>query len=114
MLALDPPPDAELAQRLRISWSTFFGRFGSLRPIQQLSIGGILEGRDALLVAPTASGKTEAACAPLIERNFAEREWAILYVTPTRALVNDLYERLASPVEQLGLTIGRRTGDHRD
>lgn len=106
--------DAELAQRLRVSWSPFFGRFGRLRPVQRSAMPAILDGDDVLVVAPTASGKTEAACAPLVERNFGRPRWTILYVSPTRALVNDLYERLVPRIDQLGLTIRRRTGDHHD
>ena len=45
----------------------------------------------------TASGKTEAACAPLVERNIGRlHPWTVLYVSPTRALVNDLYQRLST------------------
>ena len=36
------------------------------------------------------------------------------YAPPTRALVNDLYERLRGPASQLGLILRRRTGDHRE
>jgi ATP-dependent Lhr-like helicase len=74
----------------------------------------ILAGRDALIVAPTASGKTEAACAPLVERLMGHPSGTILYVCPTRALVNDLFMRLVRPIEQTGLALSRRTGDHKD
>ena len=37
-----------------------------------------------------------------------------LCISPTRALVNDLFERLQGPVESLGLKIARRTGDYHD
>ena len=111
---VDLAADEALARQLRVSWSPFFGRHGRLRPIQRNAMPAILEGADVLVIAPTASGKTEAACAPLVERNFARPHWTILYVSPTRALVNDLFERLAGPIEQMGLTIRRRTGDHHD
>ncbi len=68
-----------------------------------------------LVCAPTASGKTEAVCAPLLEMNVDRREqWKILYIAPTRALVNDLYYRLYNPLSQLGYCISRVTGDHHD
>jgi ATP-dependent Lhr-like helicase len=68
-----------------------------------------------LVCSPTASGKTEAAVAPLIERNKGVwTDWTILYISPTRALVNDLYERLRIPLGVLGLHLARRTGDHHD
>src|SRR5262249_37777789 len=62
-----------------------------------------------------ASGKTEAACAPLVERSLeSHREWTILYVSPTRALVNDLHVRLSGPLRRSSLRAVRRTGDHHD
>lgn len=110
----DLAQDRELAIRLRQTWMPFFGRFGRLRPAQRQAMPGILDGRDTLIIAPTASGKTEAACAPLVERYAGGRPWMILYISPTRALVNDLYARLSGPLRQMGLTIGRRTSDHKD
>jgi ATP-dependent Lhr-like helicase len=106
--------DAAIAAELVTTWGPFFGRFGRLREVQRQGIPQVLSGRDLLLVAPTASGKTEAACAPLVERNFLRRRWTILYISPTRALVNDLFERLVGPLHELGVTVRRRTGDHRD
>ncbi|HID31300.1 MAG TPA: DEAD/DEAH box helicase, partial [Desulfobacterales bacterium] len=62
----------------------------------------------------TASGKTEAVCAPLIERFLdLAKPWTILYVSPTRALVNDLYARLEIPLQRLNLILKRRTGEYR-
>ena len=37
----------------------------------------------------------------------------ILYLTPTRALANDLQKRLSPPLEQLGLRLGLQTKVHR-
>jgi ATP-dependent Lhr-like helicase len=95
-------------------WNAFFSRFGRLTEIQRALIPAILEGRDALACSPTATGKTEAVAAPLVERYWSSHEWRILYVSPTRALINDLYERLHGPLEELGLRVARRTGDHRE
>ncbi len=107
--------DSEIADSLRRTWEPFIGRFGHPTEVQRRVVGDILAGRDVLVCAPTASGKTEAACAPLVERRLsANTPWRILYVCPTRALVNDLYQRLAGPLRQLGVGIMRRTGDHRD
>lgn len=107
--------DAELAKLLRSTWPAFFARFGTLTAVQRSAITPILNGESVLVCAPTASGKTEAAVAPLIERSKGVwKDWTILYVSPTRALVNDLYERLRIPLEMLGIRLARRTGDHRD
>ena len=77
----------------------------------------IVRGQSALLAAPTASGKTEAAVAPLYQRHisFRRHRLSTLYVTPTKALANDIYERLNS---YLGIRapgcVGRYTGDRHD
>ncbi len=105
--------DTDLRKRLPYAWHPFFGRFGSLRPIQRKAIPPILEGQNVLVVSPAASGKTEAVMAPVAERR-KSAGWpplSVLYVTPTRALVNDLYARLQTPLRQMGLTLSRKTGD---
>src|SRR5207253_238594 len=64
--------------------------------------------------APTAGGKTEAVVAPICERMLRER-WpglSTILVTPTRALVNDLFVRLERPCQQSGVNLGRKTSDH--
>lgn len=107
--------DCQLVSKMRHTGFAFFQSFGRFTQIQREAIPIILSGQDALLVSATASGKTEAACAPLVERLFSEtKPWTILYISPTRALINDLYVRLQKPAQQLNLKINRRTGDHRD
>lgn len=67
-----------------------------LRPLQELSIGPVLARDHALLIAPTAGGKTESAIFPLLSRMLSE-EWdglSILYICPLKALLNNLHERL--------------------
>lgn len=111
----DLAADRALARRLSRTWDPFFGRFGRLTEVQRAAIPPILDGTSTLVCAPTATGKTEAACAPLVETRIRRTEaWTILYISPTRALVNDLYERLDRPLERLRLRVVRRTGDHRD
>lgn len=103
-----------LRRQLPAAWSAFFARFGSLRPIQLQALPPILAGRNVLVTAPTAGGKTEAVIAPLCERIVAQR-WAglsVLLVTPTRALVNDLFLRLEHPCNGMRVRLGRKTADH--
>src|SRR5688500_8146480 len=71
--------------------------WGSLRPLQRDAILPVLRGDDALLLAPTAGGKTEAAFFPLLSRMENEhwRGLSVLYVCPLRALLNNLEPRLA-------------------
>lgn len=100
---------------LKRCWQAFFSPFGGrLLPVQEAAIPLVFEGRDLLVSSPTAGGKTEAVTAPLLERALAE-SWSspsIVYVCPTRPLVNDLYRRLSLPMTSLGTTCDRRTGDH--
>src|SRR5262245_43701155 len=104
-----------LKARLPRTWPAFFERHGTFTAAQLLSIPRVLDGQNVMLCAPTASGKTEAALAPLIERHcppVARRpSLHILYLTPTRALVNDLQSRLAHPLDSLGITLGVKTRD---
>ena len=84
-----------------------------LRPLQEQSIDPILDGRDVLLGAPTAGGKTEAAVLPLLSRMVEER-WSglsILYVCPLRALLNNLHPRIAGYAQLVGRTAGLWHGD---
>lgn len=105
--------DREIMTKLQRAWPAFFENYGRLTPVQRNAILPILNGEDVLICSATASGKTEAACAPLVERYIDLNDpWTIIYISPTRALVNDLYERLLNPLKRLNLTIVRRTGDH--
>lgn len=96
------------------TYYAFLARFRHPTPIQRRAAGPLLEGKSALLVAATASGKTEAFLAPLVERNFEALKSGrqhILLVCPTRALVNDAARRLAQPLKSCGLELRRRTSD---
>ena len=111
---LEARADRALAQKLHRTWPAFFARFGRFTGVQRESIPSILEGANTLVCSATASGKTEAACAPLVERYYqSDADWTVLYISPTRALVNDLHVRLDGPLSQLSLRLGRRTGDHK-
>ncbi len=104
----------EIRRALANAWNPFFARFGTLRPVQIEAIPIILTGADVLITAPTAGGKTEAVFAPLAER-IRGQSWpglSVLLVTPTRALVNDLYCRLEQPFGEMRIALGRKTGDH--
>ncbi len=97
------------------TWPLFFAKHGRFTPIQQQAIPPILDGKDVLAIAATASGKTEAVIAPLLERlwDSLQRDCRLqlLYICPTRALVRDLYERLLPILDDTGISIGMKTGD---
>ncbi len=104
--------ETEIKRTLKKTWIPFFSRFGSLTPVQRSTIPLILEGENLVVISPAATGKTEAVVAPVVERLFAfRRAFSVLYVSPTRALVNDLFRRLSPPLEYLHLTLARKTGD---
>lgn len=80
--------------------------WSSLRPLQEAAVEPVLRGEDALLLAPTAGGKTEAALFPVVSR-MATQGWhglSVLYVCPLRALLNDLEPRAT----QSSAWVGRR------
>jgi ATP-dependent Lhr-like helicase len=71
-------------------------------------------GEDVLVVAPTGSGKTEAALLPLLSRLVLEGHGdgiSLLYITPMRALNRDMLKRLQVWCGRLGLTVDIRHGD---
>lgn len=84
-----------------------------LRPLQEAAAAPLVAGQDAILLAPTAGGKTEAATFPLLTRMSTEdwRGTSVLYVCPLRALLNNLQPRLSSYAQWLGRTAEVRHGD---
>jgi ATP-dependent Lhr-like helicase len=89
----------------------------TLTPVQKKAIPAILAGKDALVVAPTGFGKTEAAIIPVFselkKRMDAGDSWGIqaVYVTPLRALNRDILLRLEKWCSELGITLAVRHGD---
>jgi ATP-dependent Lhr-like helicase len=87
--------------------------WSSLRPLQDLAIPIVSQGQSALLIAPTAAGKTEAAFFPLLSRTVTER-WSglsSLYVCPLRALLNNLEPRLTQYASLVGRRVAIWHGD---
>ena len=85
----------------------------SLRPLQEAAIEPVLDGANALLLAPTAGGKTEAALFPLLSRMLGE-PWSglsLLYVCPIKALLNNLETRLHHYASLLGRSVEVWHGD---
>jgi ATP-dependent Lhr-like helicase len=84
-----------------------------LRPLQQESIAPLMDGSDAVLLAPTAGGKTEAATFPLLSA-MEQGRWtglSVLYVCPLKALLNNLLPRLETYTGWLGRRAALWHGD---
>ncbi len=74
----------------------------------------VARGENVLIIAPTGSGKTEAAMLPLLSRVVREGHGdgvSIIYITPLRALNRDMLRRLEAWCSKLSLTIDVRHGD---
>src|SRR5437773_427650 len=84
-----------------------------LNSMQILAIDEIRKGTNVLIVAPTGSGKTEAALLPILALLGEEKSLGIqaLYVTPLRALNRDMIGRIQSLVAHTKLIAAVRHGD---
>ena len=85
----------------------------SLRALQEEAAEPVLDGTDALLLAPTAGGKTEAVVFPLLTAMDTQR-WSglsVIYVCPLKALLNNLLPRLETYVGWLGRRVAIWHGD---
>jgi ATP-dependent Lhr-like helicase len=108
--------DSDLLNRLSPRARQPLHAFSRLTQIQRAAIPQLMTGLSGLITAPTAEGKTEAALVPLLHLSDVEL-WTgtpvVLWIAPTRALVNDLHRRLS---ETLGghMRVGRRTGEYKD
>ena len=84
----------------------FSDRFGDPTPPQRDGWPPIVEGRHTLIAAPTGSGKTLAAFLSAIDslvragRDLPD-ETAVLYVSPLRALSNDVQKNLQGPLAEI-------------
>ena len=87
--------------------------FTELTEPQKKAIPHILRGENTLIMAPTGSGKTEAALLPILQKMMEENEKGIklIYITPLRALNRDLIDRIAWWANRLGFRASVRHGD---
>lgn len=82
----------------RLGWT-------SLRPVQEQASHALLDGKNAVILAPTAGGKTEASMFPMLAQLIANEPTGIglLYIAPIKALLNNQAERLGLYTEMVGL-----------
>jgi len=115
------PNHKSAIERLPHTFDAFLARFGQLTEIQELALETLLSGKNCVLAAATASGKTEAALAPILERyqkqrfkfNQSKKSSTIkfLYLVPTRALARDIARRIERPLANLAIGLAVKTGD---
>src|SRR5678816_4358510 len=86
----------------------FERRFAGPTPAQNGAWPIIAAGRDALITAPTGSGKTLAAFLACLDRLIRdglegklEEQTYVLYVSPLKALSNDVRRNLEEPLAEL-------------
>ena len=93
--------------------ATWFERtFGEPTPPQAEGWPAIRRGNNTLIASPTGSGKTLAAflCAidELVQRGLSEGlgdRVSVLYISPLKALSNDIYNNLQAPLEGISATL---------
>lgn len=102
-------------ERLHPSLRQWVWRQGwpSLRPVQEQAIPEVLAGKDVVIAAPTAGGKTEAAFLPILSEIADDpgRGVRVLCVSPLKALINDQARRLEEMAEAVGLRCQPWHGD---
>jgi DEAD/DEAH box helicase domain-containing protein len=78
---------------------------------QRATYDAALRGENAVVVTPTASGKTLAYNLPVLDRVLKQPETRALYVFPTKALAQDQLATLYHLIETLGADVGTFTYD---
>src|SRR5690349_3221499 len=100
----------------------FAARFPGPTPAQAIGWPAIARGEDTLVAAPTGSGKTLAAFLWSLDRLIRRAETSgladhttVVYVSPLKALGNDVQRNLAQPLAEMGapadIRVMVRSGD---
>ena len=86
--------------------------FEKLNPVQELALrSGLLKGRNMIIVAPTASGKTMIAEMLMLKTILNEKR-KVVYMVPLRAIASEKYEEFKKKYERLGVRVAISIGDY--
>jgi len=97
----------------------FQGQYPGPTPVQKAAWPAIASGKDALLAAPTGSGKTLAAFLAVINDLFQQKNLTpteasegvqVLYVSPLKALSNDIRINLQEPLQGIAESFAKAGG----
>ncbi|MBU2646799.1 DEAD/DEAH box helicase [bacterium] len=98
-------PNTVLSQFHPLIAEWFTKRFGQPTGIQKKAWPSILAGKHVLITAPTGSGKTLTAflwsLQQLMTKNWDSGSTQVLYVSPLKALNNDVQRNLIVPLSEL-------------
>jgi ATP-dependent Lhr-like helicase len=120
MTSADPQAGLDAFRQLGETVRTALSDRGFSTPTepQRRAIPPLASGRNALVIAPTGTGKTETAMLPVFDALVQHREregstegFCVLYITPLRALNRDMRQRLDWWGERLDIEIDVRHGD---
>src|SRR6516162_6228095 len=94
----------QVLDRFHPALASWFGeQFGEPTPPQRMGWPAIASGQNTLIVAPTGSGKTLAAFLAALDHLWKtprrEKGVRILYVSPLKALNQDVWRNLQLPLE---------------
>ncbi len=78
---------------------------------QEAAVSGVLDGRNIVIVTPTASGKTLCYNLPVLNAIVKNSETRAMYMFPTKALSQDQLKELEVLIDKIGLPIKTFTYD---
>ncbi|MBT2208727.1 DEAD/DEAH box helicase [Actinomadura sp. NEAU-AAG7] len=115
------PPDATpafsslvphgLPEEVCETWKRRVGKLTDFQ-VDVIDRGGLLAGDSLLVGAPTSSGKTLLGEVAALKSIAAGR--SAVFLVPTRALADEVYERFVSDYAELGITVVRAVGGRRE
>ncbi|MGC9121727.1 MAG: DEAD/DEAH box helicase, partial [Thermogladius sp.] len=101
--------DEVLGMLLPFVRAWFTRKYGRMTPPQRMAIPYIMQGRNVLISSPTGTGKTLAVFLGIINNLYKEylekgslpEGIVVVYVSPLRALNNDMRRNLYEPVKEI-------------